>query len=449
MFKNLNILVLGFARSGYEVSKLLIKHNNKITINDYSGIEKQDLNKVKELEDQGIKFIFGHHPDDLLDNDFDLIVKNPGINDNNVVIKKAKAKNIPITTELDVAYTFLNSTNKVVAVTGSNGKTTTCEIIYQSLKKANKDVVLVGNIGIPISGIIDQISKETIIVLEVSAQQLNNIKYLKPNIIVFTNLSEAHLDFFGTYDNYISTKLKIYNNNNNLTFNVLNSDDEHLVSKTNNLLGERKYISVINKSDAYLELDNLILGDYKLSTNDILIRGNHNYSNILMAMLVLNKLGVNLDYLKSFLTEFKGYPHRLEYITKINNRLFFNDSKATNIKATQMALGAFDKCILLLGGEEREQNFSELLPYLNNTRLIVTFGAVSKRAFIYLKEHGLNVIQSDLLKDATRVAFDSSKEEETILLSPGSGSWDCYKDFEERGNEFKEVVLKIGEEYEN
>ena len=368
MFEDKKIFILGFARSGYEAAKLLAKKGNKVVLNDMKM--EQDEEKVNELKKLGVEIILGSHPDDILDDSFDYLIKNPGVPIDHKYVLKARELGIEVINEVEMAYRLMPREDvTLIGITGTNGKTTTTTLIYEIIKAAGKRVHLTGNIGYPLCGFLDKLEKDDIIVMEVSCQQLENLDRFNPDIAVMTNLSEAHIDFLKSYENYKRVKGKIFKNQT--------KDDE-----------------------------------------------------------AINKV----------LTTFTGVEHRLEFVKEVNKRSFYNDSKATNIKSTQIALASFNRpTILILGGMERHQDFFELKDYMRNVKLIVCYGENKNR----IKEFGdtlmIETVVVDNLREATSKAYELSSENDVILLSPASASWDQYKCFEDRGTEFKNEVLKLGE----
>ena len=194
MYENKKIFILGFAKSGYEVAKVLANKNNYILINDGGSLKETDKEKYEELKNLGVNFVFNSHPDDLFDESYDLLIKNPGISIDHKYVLKANKLNIPVVNEVEVAYNLLKDKNvKIIAITGTNGKTTTTTLIYEMLKKDKFSVHLAGNIGFPLCSILDKVKENDIIVTEISCQQLENMHEFNPNVAVMTNISEAHL----------------------------------------------------------------------------------------------------------------------------------------------------------------------------------------------------------------------------------------------------------------
>ena len=226
-FKNKKVLILGLARSGYEVAKLLIKRDNKVYLNDYKEEEKQDKNQVNELKELGVNLVFGSHPDDLLDSSFDYLIKNPGVPIDHKYVLKAKELNIPVINEVEVAYQLLPNNISIIGITGTNGKTTTTTLTYEIMKEAYKERVhLAGNIGYPLSSIVNKVKDNDIIVIECSCQQGENFITFHPHVGVFTNLSPAHIDFMKTYEHYKNTKSKMFYNQNENDIAIINYNNQ-------------------------------------------------------------------------------------------------------------------------------------------------------------------------------------------------------------------------------
>ncbi len=240
MYENKNVFILGMARSGYETAKFLSKNNNVI-INDEKN--EQDLSNIEELKSLGVNIVLGSHPDDLLDEKIDVLIKNPGIKDSHKYILKANELNIPVINEVELAYLYMPKDVTIIGVTGSNGKTTTTTIIYEMLKLEYNNIHLTGNIGFPLISFIDKIKEGDIVLMEVSVQQLLNLNKFKTNISVLTNLSEAHLDHVGTYDNYKNIKKKIFNHHSKSDIAILNYDSIDVLEITKDINSTKLYFS--------------------------------------------------------------------------------------------------------------------------------------------------------------------------------------------------------------
>lgn len=442
MYKNKKILVLGMARSGYEVSKLLSKYNNKIIVTDKKD---QDINHINELEELGVTFIKLEDPLDLLDSSYDLIIKNPGIRYDHPLILKANELGIKVENEIEVAYHFLPKDAFVIAVTGSNGKTTTTTLCYEFAKQTGKNVHLGGNIGFPLSQIVENVKSKDIVILEISAQQLHDCYDFNPDVSILTNLVPVHIDFFGNYENYIAHKLKIFMNHNDKNIAVINQENKDSFENTKNIKSKKIYFSSIYKSDAYIKDEAIYYKDEKIiNLNDIRIKGNHNYENIMCAIIATKQIGITNEQIKEALSKFVGVEHRMEFVARVNGREFYNDSKATNVKSTEIALNSFNTpVILLLGGLDRGHSFDDLKDDLSNVTHIVCYGETKNRIKEFSDKLNKDCVVVDSLEDAVKCAYSISNEGDTILLSPSCASWDQFENFESRGDKFKEVVFKL------
>lgn len=442
MFENKKIFILGMARSGYEAAKLLAKHGNAILITDR---KEQKEEHIKELTELGVDIRICDDPTFLLDETFDYVIKNPGIKLDHPIVVKAKELNIPVTNEVEVAYSFLPKNNKIIGVTGSNGKTTTTTLIYEILKTAGKDAYLGGNIGYPVCSLVDVVNDDSILVLEISGHQLHDTINFKTNISVMTNLSEVHIDHFGTYEDYKLNKCKIFAHHTSSDVAILNYDNEDVMNDTKDIKSRKIYFSSKNKADLYINNDAIYYGEEEIiKLKDIKLKGMHNYENIMCAIAAVKEFNVSNEDIYKLLNSFSGVEHRIEFVAKVNGREFYNDSKATNVKSTQIALSAFSNpTILLLGGLDRGHSFEGLTEYLKNTKLIVCFGETKQRIKEYADRIGKECIVVDNLIEATKEAYNNSNEGDTILLSPACASWDQYACFEDRGTEFKNTVKSL------
>ena len=445
MFNNKKIFILGMARSGYEAAKLLVKMNNEIIINDISKEQKKE--HVEELEKLGVKVVLGEHPDDLFVDNFDYLIKNPGINDDHQYVLRALKHNVPVINEVEVAYQLFPDDVTIIGITGSNGKTTTTTIIYEMLKEGGKRVHLTGNIGFPLCSFIDKVKSGDIIVMEVSIQQLINVKNFKTNIAVLLNLYESHLDITGTYENYINIKKRIFNYHNKNNYAILNMDSSDVMSLTKDIESTKLYFSKQQEgiNGCYLKDKTLYyLKDKIIDLEDIRIKGTHNYENIMSAILVAKIFNISNEIIRKTLTTFGGVEHRIEYVKEINGREIYNDSKSTNIKAAQMALLSFERTIvLLLGGLDRGHSFDGLKDYLSNVKVIIGYGETRERIKSFADDLKIKCEIVETLEEATKKAYHFSASGDIILLSPACASWDQFKDFEERGKQFKEYIEKL------
>jgi len=439
MFNNKKIFILGMARSGFACAKLLSEYNNQILITDNS--QEPDLEKVKILESLGVEFISSTNPIDLLDETYDILIKNPGVKPDHKTILKAQKLNIPVINEMEVGYHFLPKNTEIIGITGSNGKTTTTRLAYEILKLGKTLVVLAGNIGIPLTEIANRIPKNAILLCEISDHQLLNMDKFKCNTSIVTNITETHIDFHGTFEKYKQTKARIFKEQTKDDFAILNKQNQNVMDIANNILS--KVITFNDELNYYDEEFIYIDGKEYLKRNDLVLKGDHNCENILVAILLGRKYKVADDKIKEAIKSFKGEPHRLEFIANIDGVSYYNDSKATNIESTKIALKSFSNpTIIILGGEERGQNLEGLTEAMKNVKDIFAIGECRDRIKNYANIHNIPCTSKEFLKEAMPLIFKTAKNGDTVLLSTATGSWDQYKRFEDRGDEFVSLILE-------
>ena len=382
--------------------------------------------------------------------DADLWIISPGVPKNSDIIVKAKEKNIPIVGEIEFASWFTKS--PIVAVTGSNGKTTTSFIINEMLNSQDYYSVVAGNIGIPFSSevlkeIINPNDKQ-IYVLECSSFQMEFIYHFKPKIAVFTNISEDHLDRHLTMSEYINTKLELIKNMKSENFIVFNMDDKVLVEAFDRKVQQKFPYSTKDQNCIFKVQDSLVNGtseNMKLNLDDLKIRGEHNLYNFLAASTCSHVMGISDDQIFNVIKNFDGLEHRLEHVAIFNGIEFINDSKATNIESVIVAIKAFKRpIVLLLGGYNKNSNFRLLLPHIksNHIRVIISYGEAGGQIKTALGD-AVRLVRETNLKSAVNKAQILAKPGELVLLSPGCASFDEFSNFEERGNFFKKTVYEL------
>jgi UDP-N-acetylmuramoylalanine--D-glutamate ligase len=334
-----------------------------------------------------------------------------------------------------------------IGITGSNGKTTTTTLIDEILRLGGKFPLIAGNIGQVSVEVAQTATSSNIMVTELSSFQLMGIKSFRPKISVLLNIFEAHLDYHGTVEDYAKAKAAIMKNQKNEDFAVINADDAVIMDMVQHSKPTIIPFSVTKKVDgAYLQDDAIYFKEEKvMDVKDIVLPGKHNLENILAAVAAVKLVGTSNEAIHQVLTTFTGVKHRLQYVDTIENRRFYNDSKATNILATQKAISAFEeKVILLAGGLDRGNEFDDLLPYLNNVKALITFGETAEKLMKVAKEAGIKEIKRvDNVEKAVPAAYEMSHVGDVILLSPACASWDQYKTFEQRGDIFIDAVHKL------
>lgn len=439
MFENKKIFILGMARSGYEAAKLLSDYNNEIIVTDGKE-QKEEL--VSELESLGVKVIITSDQLSLLDDSFDYVIKNPGIKYDNPVVVKAKELGIKVINEVEMAYSFLDKPLNIIGVTGSNGKTTTTTLISEFMKNSFDNVYLGGNIGIPLSNFVRDIKPNSYLVLEISDHQLCDMYDFKTNVSVLTNITPTHLDFHKSYEVYQMTKKKIFNNHTSDDLAVINKDDEVSMKITDDIKSTKVYYGHDKTNLAYYDEEGIYYdGKLVIKLDDIILKGKHNYQNIMGAIIAVKKYGVTDEVIQKVLKEFKGVEHRLEYVDTINGVTYYNDSKATNCVSTITALNSFNQpTILLLGGYDRGHSFHDLDDSMKNVKCVVCFGETKNRIEEFCNDLNIKCYKNDTLKEAMNVVKDICIPGDVVLLSPACASWDQYDKFEDRGDEFKNLV---------
>ncbi|MEH7456813.1 UDP-N-acetylmuramoyl-L-alanine--D-glutamate ligase [Bacillus sp. JJ1127] len=443
-YQNKNILVLGIAKSGYAAATLLKNLGANVIVNDGKPLADNAL--AAELQAKGMDVVCGGHPLELLERNISLVVKNPGIPYSNPLLVAAKEKQIPIVTEVELAYCI--SEAPFVGITGSNGKTTTTMLTFEMLKEGQKHPVIAGNIGTVACEVAQGAKESEVVVTELSSFQLMGVETFRPKIAAFLNLFEAHLDYHGTKKEYGLAKANIFKSQTETDYSVINADDADVMSLAANSKGQKVLFSATKEiEDGACVKDNALYfkGEKVVGIQDIVLPGKHNLENILAAMSIAKLLGVANEAIVTVLKRFTGVKHRLEYVTTIKNRKFYNDSKATNMLATEKALSAFTgPVILLAGGLDRGNEFDNLIPYFEHVKAIVTFGQTAPKLVKAAEKAGIDIIESvDNLEEAVERAYVHSTDGDVILLSPACASWDQFKTFEERGDIFIQAVHKL------
>ncbi|MBO0959206.1 UDP-N-acetylmuramoyl-L-alanine--D-glutamate ligase [Neobacillus sp. MM2021_6] len=443
-YQHKKILVLGLAKSGVTAATLLHKLGAFVTVNDKKPLSENP--EAQGLLGQGIKVICGEHPIGLLDEGFELIVKNPGIPYHNPLIEGAIEKGIPVITEVELAYEI--SEAPFIAITGTNGKTTTTTLLFEMLKTGKKQPLIAGNIGTVASGVAEEATKDNTIVIELSSFQLMGIESFNPKIAIITNLYDAHLDYHGTRQEYIRAKANITKNQTELEYLIINADQEETME-----IARQSKANIIPFSTKKELMEGAFLRDGWIMFNcekvmkidEIALPGVHNLENILSSMAAAKLSGVENNAIQEVLRTFTGVRHRLQYVANVNGRRVYNDSKATNSLATIKALAAFEAPVILLaGGLDRGNEFDELLPYLKHVKVLVTFGQTAPKMERIGREAGIKIINRvDNVEKAVPEAYRYSESGDVILLSPACASWDQYKSFEVRGDIFIEAVHKL------
>lgn len=465
-YRGRQVVVLGLARSGVQVAKTLHHYGAVITVNDKK--EREQCPEASELEALGISVVCGGHPDDLIHEGVSLVVKNPGIPYTAPPVARAIELGIEVVTEVEVAY--LISPAPILGITGSNGKTTTTTWIGNMLEAAGMRPIVAGNIGIPLCEAAEEADEGNWLVAELSSFQLKGTRAFRPEVACLLNVAETHLDYHGTMDDYILSKAKLFANQRETDRAVLNWDDpvcRELVpyikaklipfSMTEELQSEGVYVEPAYIPDVEDGLARRIMyrgadGEVRVIIDiaDIALPGRFNIENALAAVAAAIAAGAAPEALAEPLRTFHGVEHRLEYVDEKQGVVYYNNSKATNSKATVMALGALQAPIVLIaGGLDRGSDYMELLPvFKEKVKAVVAMGQTKEKIARVAELAGLSHIvlvdtvdsAADTLRAALKEAASLAEPGDIVLLSPACASWDMFPSYEERGRIFKEAV---------
>lgn len=440
------ILVLGLAKSGTAAAETLHDLGAFVTVNDAKPFEQNE--NAQYLLSKGLTVICGSHPEDILDEGFSLIVKNPGIPYNNPVIAEANKRGIPVWTEVELAYRISDA--PMIGITGSNGKTTTTTLIFEMLAAADKKPKIAGNIGTVATTVAKEATAENIIVTELSSFQLMGTEELKPKVSVLLNLYEAHLDYHKDFQEYTDAKFKITQQQDATDWLVYNGEQQIVKDYAQMSKAAKIPFYVSSKTKEGISADEQYVywnGERLFERSIIALRGKHNLENVLAATATALLMKCPIEAIIQVLSTFHGVKHRTQFIREWKGRKFYNDSKATNALATKSALEGFtEPVILIAGGVDRGHSFDELIPYLDRVKALVHYGATKDRLQKFGEEQGISsVVSTETLGEAFKIALATSSEGDIVLLSPSCASWDQYESFEIRGDEFIDHVTSLKE----
>ena len=440
------ILILGFGKEGVSTYKFIRKHfpDKKIYISD-----KKTTNEEIIKKDINVNINFG---DNYLDNlkDFDIIMKSPGISFVNINIDSFKDK---IKSELELFLEYMDV--KTIGVTGSKGKSTTSSLIYEILKKEKKETLLLGNIGIPVFDLIDDITKDTIVVLEMSSHQLEYMN-VSPNISILLNIYEEHLDHYKSLKEYAEAKINIGRFQNKDDYFIYNVDNKIIkecineIEDSNHIKYEVSFegnISNNNSNKVYIKDNYIYINEeksYNINEKRNLI-GDHNLNNIMFVLTVSKILNLNMENVKETISNFKGLEHRMEYVGKYDDIIFYNDSIATIPEATINSIkGLKDVDTLIFGGMDRGISYDEFIDFLNTGVInnLICMPDTGYKIADKLKCSS-NIYKVETLEEAVELSKKVTKKNKICLLSPAAASYGFFKNFVEKGNIYKELVKKI------
>lgn len=448
--KGKHIVILGLAKSGLAVAKQLSDRGANVIVNDQKP--EAELEGINELRAKGIQVIAGHHPEGLVHHGVDLVVKNPGIPYSSPPVQTALQLKIPVVTEIELAYAW--GTAPMVGITGSNGKTTTTTLVGKILEEAGKNPIVAGNIGTVLCEKTETARPDQVIVAELSSFQLKGTIHFRPAIGCLLNVTPAHLDYHRTWEDYISSKGKLFANMKDEDIAIFNADNAGCKEVAQNVLCRKLWFSRQTEVDQGCFVKNGAVyyrgangqEEEVIEVSAIGIPGAHNLENALAATLIAKSLGIKTETIQKVLIEFQGVEHRLEFVTEIDGVKYYNNSKATNAEATLKALESFQSPIVLIaGGLDRGFDFAELIPAIKQgVKGIVAYGQTKEKFINIGKDAGLKLLSPvDNVKEAVKQASLMAESGDIVLLSPACASWDMYSSFEERGSIFKESVHKL------
>ncbi len=441
------IVVLGAGESGVGAAILAQSKGFNVFVSDKGQIASI---YSKILNQYNIPFEEGKHNESQILK-ADEVIKSPGIPDNTPLIKKLNNLNIPVISEIEFAGRY--STAKMICITGSNGKTTTTMLIYHMLKKAGIHVGLAGNVGHSLARQVAE-NDYTHYVVELSSFQLDGMQQFKADISILMNITPDHLDRYDyKMENYIHSKFKIIQNQTENEALIFCHDDEIITKKLKQISVQvQKHPFSIYEyltQGASLENDNIIIKnnktDFKIKQSELALKGKHNTYNSMAAGITGNILGIRKSIIRESLSDFKGIEHRLEKLTSVSGIDFINDSKATNINSTWYALESMNNnTIWIVGGVDKGNNYTELLDLVKEkVKAIVCLGLDNSKiheAFCGIVD---TIVDTQTMHDAVNKAFELADEESTVLLSPACASFDLFKNYEDRGKQFKDEVKKL------
>ena len=458
--KDRKIMVVGLGKTGIALSRFLCDQGAKVTVTDHKS-RAELSNALENLENLPLEFdLGGHTPKKFLEQE--LIILSPGVSSYLKIFDYARSNNIKVTGEFEFSSWFIKE--PIVAVTGTNGKTTVTFMIYKILKESGVQVWAGGNYNQPLVSYLSSGEKADVLVLEASSFQLEHCEKLNPRNIVFTNLAEDHQDRHRSMEEYVNAKRKIFLNINQKTTSILNADDNAIIELARDPSVQRGRILYFSCKKSLepqiMEIGGVVNIKNELKVRDSLeetkekgpdiehfsidqakIRHQHMVENFMAALLAARQHGATSKAVQKVITEFKGLPHRLEYIRKIGGVRFYNDSKATNAHAVKKALDAFDEnVILIMGGKDTGVNYEPIFhPVKKKVKSLILFGEAKERINRDLGD-AAETFLIGTFEEAILIAYQKSRIGDTVLMSPGCSSFDIFDNYIERGNYFKEIV---------
>jgi len=445
-----NVLVVGaFGKTGIAVINYLVKKGFKVKATDMKKEIPDELKNISNIE-----YYLGAHNENLLNN-IDFVIISPGVPSNISIILKAKKMSIPVLSEIELAYREFPY--NWVGITGTDGKSTTTALTGTILKEERENIVVGGNIGEPLIEKLVDVPKDTIVVSELSSFQLENIINFKPFIGTLLNISQDHLDRYNSMEEYVLAKFNLFKNQTEKEFSIFNFRDEISKNYINKVKSKKYFFSRYSIPDrgAYFKEGKFFWKNGEkieeiADEQDMKIYGEHNKENILAAITIAKLFNIKNEKIKKGIRKFKGLEHRMEFVAEIQGRRFINDSKATTVSSVRMSISSINgKGIIIMGGKDKGLDFSLLDDVLSaKAKYLILTGEAKQKIKNSIKFDRKKIVDADSFEGAVIKAFKLSEYGDTILLSPGCASFDMFKNFEERGRKFKEIVYNLKKEFQ-
>ncbi len=442
------LVILGAGESGIGTALLAKQKGYNVFVSDASAIQPHFQ---KELEDQKIEFESGSHDIERILS-ADEVMKSPGIPEKNELVKSIRAKGIPIISEIEFGYRYKGK-SKIAAITGSNGKTTTTSLLFHICQVAEKDAAMVGNIGFSFARQIAQDPKE-LYVIEVSSFQLDDIHFFKPDIAILLNITEDHLDRYNyEFERYVKSKFRIIENQTETDCFIYCIDDEIIVKHLALLTYHTNPLPFSMKQEVkkggYIKNEQMMLKIQEervsMSIYDFALKGKHNAYNTMAASIAATTLGIRKEKIREAVSNFHNLEHRMEFVATVRGVDFINDSKATNVNSTWYALESMQKkTVLVLGGIDKGNDYSLIAELVKEkVKAIICMGTDNSKIKEFFKEFVPVIVEADSAKKAVTESFKLAEKGDVVLLSPACASFDLFKNYEDRGRQFKEAVKEL------
>ena len=444
-----NVLVFGSGISGIGATGLLEERGASVTL--YDGNDKLDAEEIRSKMKDGAKtdIVLGEFPEELLGK-LDLVIISPGVPTDLPIVNRMREADIPVVGEIELAYEL--GKGEVLAITGTNGKTTTTALLGEIMKAVYDSAFVVGNIGIPYTNVVDETRDDSVIVAEMSSFQLESIVDFRPRVSAILNITPDHLNRHHTMEAYIQAKKNVAINQTAEDICVLNYEDEVLREFGETLQTKVLYFSSKRKLDKgiYLDDGNIIYRNpdecLVCNVKDLKLLGVHNYENVMAAVAMAAAYGVPMDSIRKTIKEFAGVEHRIEFVAEKNGVAYYNDSKGTNPDAAIRGIQAMNRPTYLIGGGyDKQSEYKEWIESFDGkVKKLLLIGQTREKIAKEAEECGFtDIMLLDTFEDAVLTAAKLAEPGEAVLLSPACASWGMFKNYEERGDKFKEIVNSL------